>query len=117
MRRELIPQPPARVEEARHDRALRNPERDRDLAVGELLEVAQREHLAVARREPLESAAQEKRRFVLLGAARGSGLLGRDLPAAFLSGSARTIALWNPPKPLPTVRTTSVSWSRASIGT
>ncbi|CAM5264819.1 hypothetical protein STENM327S_07693 [Streptomyces tendae] len=35
----------------------------------------------------------------------------------FLSGSVSTIALWNPPNPLPTVSTVSVSWSRASSGT
>ncbi len=42
---------------------------------------------------------------------------GRRTHTCFLSGSVSTIALWNPPKPLPTVSTVSVSWSRASRGT
>src|SRR5690606_30127301 len=49
--------------------------------------------------------------------ARHHGLRAPWAHAALLSGRARTIALWKPPKPLPTVSTVSVRQSRAVTGT
>ncbi len=66
--------------------------------------------------------ARQCRLPVVLGAqtvGRGdaeAGHHGRRGHAMLLSGRARTIALWKPPKPLPTLRTTSVCFSRAVNG-